>query len=225
MEPSYDPTDRRPIATRQRAWSQSLAHWLVRRRMSANAISVIGMLCCIAAGIALAGTARVNPGWPERLLWLAAAILIQLRLLANMLDGMVAIESGQASPVGELFNEVPDRISDVAVFIGLGYAMHSSPTLGYLTAIAAILTAYIRVQARLAGAPANFGGPMAKQHRMFVTTVLALLMAALPTGWRPMVADGPYGLPALALLVILAGSAVTCIRRLAGAAGHLRGHK
>lgn len=216
--------DRRPIATRRHAWVRRLVSRLVNRGVSPNAISVMGMICCLLAGIALAGTAQVEAGWIERGLWVSAALLIQARLLANMLDGMVAIESGQASPVGELFNEVPDRISDAAVFIGLGYAIHSSPTLGYLAAIAAILTAYIRVQARLAGAPADFGGPMAKQHRMFVGTVLALLMAVLPMGWRPMVADGPYGLPALALLVILAGSAATCIRRLAGAAGYLRGH-
>lgn len=191
--------------------------------MSANRISVMGMLCCIAAGVALAGTAWVNTGWAEHGLWLAAAILIQLRLLANMLDGMVALESGQASPVGELFNEVPDRISDAAVLIGLGYALHSSPVPGYVATILAILTAYIRVQARLAGAPADFRGPMAKQHRMFVVTLLALLMTILPMAWRPVIADDHQGLPVLSLLIIIVGSAVTGVRRLATAAGYLRG--
>ena len=46
----------------------------------------------------------------------------QLRLTANMLDGMVALASGRASKVGELYNEVPDRVSDAAVFIGAGLA-------------------------------------------------------------------------------------------------------
>lgn len=36
-------------------------------------------------------------------------------MLANMLDGMVAIESGRASPLGELYNDAPDRIAEAAV--------------------------------------------------------------------------------------------------------------
>jgi phosphatidylglycerophosphate synthase len=39
-----------------------------------------------------------------------------------MLDGMVALASCRDSKVGELYNEVPDRVSDAAVFIGVGYA-------------------------------------------------------------------------------------------------------
>ena len=76
--------------------------------------------------------------------WLAAAVLVQLRLLANLLDGMVAIEAAQASRVGELFNEVPDRVSDAATLVGLGFAVGSVPLLGFLAAILAILVAYIR---------------------------------------------------------------------------------
>ncbi len=43
--------------------------------------------------------------------WLAGALLVQLRLLANLYDGMVAVLRQIASPVDELFNEVPDRVS------------------------------------------------------------------------------------------------------------------
>ena len=42
---------------------------------------------------------------------LVGAGLILLRLLANMLDGMVADESGEGGPLGSLYNEIPDRIS------------------------------------------------------------------------------------------------------------------
>ena len=44
------------------------------------------------------------------MLFLVAAVCVQLRLLANLLDGMVAVGSGQASRIGELYNEVPDRV-------------------------------------------------------------------------------------------------------------------
>lgn len=213
-----DPGNRRPIATRKRAWVRRLVGWLVDRSVSPNTISILGMICCMLAGLALAGTSQVASAWIERGLWMSAAVLIQARLLANMLDGMVAIESGAASAVGELFNEVPDRISDAAVLTGLGYALQSSATLGYLAAIFAILTAYIRVQSRMAGAPADFRGPMAKPHRMFVVTLLTVLMAVLPTGWRPILPEPQWGLPAAALAIIILGSTVTCVRRLVSAA-------
>src|SRR5207245_4613587 len=116
----------------------------------------------------------------ERVAWLAAALLIQLRLLANMLDGMVAIECRRASPVGELFNEVPDRISDVATLIGAGYAAGGDVTLGYLAACVALFTAYVRAMGKAAGANQEFGGPMAKQQRMFIVTVIAVYCAVVP---------------------------------------------
>ena len=110
-ERSAPPTgDRRPIAARGLAPSIWLADLLVRAGASANAISIGGVAAGTLAGICfgLVGS-WTNLAW---LLWLLGAVLVQLRLLANMLDGMVAVGRGIASPVGELFNEVPDRVSD-----------------------------------------------------------------------------------------------------------------
>src|SRR6184192_3560170 len=110
--------DRRPIATRNRKWAQAATAWLAARRVSPNTISIAGMCACIVAGIALGVTSVAD----YRILWLIAALGAQLRLTANMLDGMVALASGRASKVGELYNEIPDRVSDAAVFIGAGFA-------------------------------------------------------------------------------------------------------
>ena len=114
---------RRPIAARQLGAVQHAAAWLVGRGASANAISVAGMAAALAAGACFALVPALPGG--ARLLWLAGAALVQARLLANLLDGMVAIGRGIASPVGELFNEVPDRVSDTAVLAGLGWAAGS----------------------------------------------------------------------------------------------------
>src|SRR4051794_29802427 len=117
----YVSGERRPIAARQWRASQWAAGWLARRGASPNGISVAGMVSGVGAGVALAATAWLEPGSAsQRAAWLAGALLVQLRLLANMLDGMVAIECGRASPVGELYNEVPDRVSDVGTLVGLG---------------------------------------------------------------------------------------------------------
>jgi phosphatidylglycerophosphate synthase len=206
--------DRRPIAARERRWSQRLAAALIARRVSPNAISMGGMAAGIGAGAVLGATPNAGP-IAVRLLFLAAAGLIQLRLLANMLDGMVAIGSGRASPVGELYNEIPDRISDCCTLAGLGYAAGGSPALGYTAAALAILTAYIRSVGKAAGAGNDFRGPMAKPHRMFVATLACLACAAVPAPWRQWGSGGPVaGIPAAALWVIAIGSGITCVRRL-----------
>ena len=44
----------------------------------------------------------------------------------------------------------------------------------------AMLTAYIRTTAKAAGAPMDFAGPMAKQHRMALATGLAVWCAVIP---------------------------------------------
>ena len=202
------PADRRPIAARDLGAMQRAAAWLVQRRASANGISLAGMGAALLAGVCLAAVPSA-PGaaWA---LWLGAAVLVQLRLLANLLDGMVAIGRGIASPVGELFNEVPDRVSDTAVLAGLGWAA-GQPALGLAAALAAMATAYVRAVGRAAGAPSDFRGPMAKQHRMALVTATCVWCALAPTAW-----SGPV--PVVVLWIVMAGAVLTTARRLAGTA-------
>src|SRR6476469_8917600 len=121
--------ERRPLRSRDRELSHRAAHWLAKRAVSANAISCAALGFGILAGVALALT--VLPGW-DRWAFIAAAAFVQLRLLGNMLDGMVALETKTASPVGELYNEVPDRLADAAILFGAGYATGGWPILGAL---------------------------------------------------------------------------------------------
>jgi phosphatidylglycerophosphate synthase len=140
----------------------------------------------------------------------AAAACIQLRLLCNLLDGMLAVECGLQTPAGEIFNDLPDRIADVAILAGAGYAareMPASPVLGWAAAVAALLTAYVRVLGGSLGLRQHFIGPMAKQHRMFVLTVGTSLAAA-----EVLTAGTARAIPA-GLAVILVGSVLTAVRR------------
>jgi phosphatidylglycerophosphate synthase len=208
--PDYEPTERRPIASRELRASQAIARWLARRGISPNTISVLGMVASILAGLAFWSTS-LSPS-TARLAWIVAAALVQLRLLANMFDGMVAIASNKASPVGELYNEVPDRVSDAATFIGLGYSFGGSPAAGYLAALAAVFTAYVRATAKVAGGPQDYCGPMAKPQRIFVVTLCAVYLAMTPQTWQPSWRE--WGLPAATLLIIFLGALFTSMRRL-----------
>jgi phosphatidylglycerophosphate synthase len=209
---SYRIGDRRPLASRGWKISERIARWLARRGATPNAISIAGMLCGIAAGVMFFETSRVSHPW---IFWLSGAVLVQLRLLANLYDGMVAVLRHVASPVGELFNEVPDRVSDAGTLIGFGYAAGSDPLLAFIVTIFAIFLAYLRAQGKVAGAQQEFCGPMAKQQRMATVTLAAIACAVVPgaTEWQ---------VPMFALWLITAGCIITAVRRLQRISATLR---
>jgi phosphatidylglycerophosphate synthase len=216
--------DRRAIAARSLGPIQRLAAMLVRARVSPNLISVLGVVAACIAGASLALVGRA--GIPSIYLYLAAAVGIQFRLLANMLDGMVAIEGKMKSALGDLYNEVPDRISDTVVLVGAGYILGGEAWAGWAAACGALFVTYIRALGRSLGFPSDFRGPMAKQQRMFAVTVACLYLAFAPEGFRPVVGLWPGG-PTMSIMDwTLFGIAIGCVftawRRLATLAGNLR---
>jgi phosphatidylglycerophosphate synthase len=220
----YEVAERRPMKPREWRAMVAVAGALGRMGLSANSISVISVLACSVAGGAFAATGAAG-GASQRVLWLMGAVLVQLRAICNLLDGMVAVERGEASPVGELFNEVPDRISDAAMLIGLGYAAGSTPVLGYAAALVAVFVAYVRAQGRVAGAPQDYRGPMGKPHRMFLVTFIGLYFALAPARWQgpwwgP---GGEWGVVQAGMWVIIIGGLLTAARRLTTAGRELRG--
>jgi len=154
--------------------------------------------------------------------------MIQARLLCNLFDGMVAVARGIASPVGELFNDFPDRISDTAIIIGLSSAAGNESHALYAGLIASLLamtTAYVRLLGKTAGAHQDFSGPMAKQHRMFVITALCVMCASvapsgrlpatlIPKGVSVPIASLLTSLPTLLLYIISVGCVLTVFNRL-----------
>jgi hypothetical protein len=89
----------------------------------------------------------------------------------------------------------------------------AAPVLGFVAALLAVLTAYIRALGASVGAGQVFAGPGAKPQRMAICTVAALIVAVTPRT--------PY-VWTVALSVIIAASALTCVIRLKRIAVHLR---
>lgn len=210
-----EPENRRPLKSRGTRWAAALADTLGRAKVSPDVIS--GLSVCFAAlGAALLLTTQeAEPGFGRALAFLVAAACIQLRLLCNLLDGMVAVEHGLGGPHGPIWNELPDRIADALLLVAAGYAADAS-WLGWLCAVLAVLTAYVRELGRGLGKPADFSGPMAKPHRMAALTLACMIAAAEPLwGWNGQTM-------AMALVVIAAGTALTVGRRTARLARSLR---
>lgn len=220
---------RRPLRSRDWLWAKRLASRLASEGWRPNSISMLGMFAAIGAGGLIAVHMHAGSSLLSGALLLIAAALVQARLICNLLDGMVAIEGGKGTPDGELYNELPDRVSDSGIFIGMGLSVGGDVALGLAAALAAVLTAYVRAVGKGAGAGSDFGGPLDKKMRMMIVTLTCVLMAvksfAMPEfeldlvwkemGWRV----GPWG---VVLGVIAIGSMWTCVLRVRRIARGLR---
>ncbi|MHC8332753.1 CDP-alcohol phosphatidyltransferase family protein [Pseudomonas sp. LB3P25] len=201
--------NRRPIKTRSAGWAKHFTDILVKRDISPNQISVASIAFALVGVVAL----NIDSGVIGSI---CCAIGIQLRLLCNLFDGMVAIEGGKKSDIGSLYNEFPDRIADSLLIVGFGYAIGQSD-LGWFAALAAALTAYVRVFGGSIGLKQTFMGPMAKQHRMAVMTA-GLLVNAIEAN-----VYGTHYVLLIALAVIAIGSVATCVTRTLAIARQLKG--
>lgn len=203
----HDPdASRRPIRARGNVLVQRIAAALARSPLTPNAISVLSIVFAGAGAAALLWL----PAWGA---WLCA-LGIQLRLLCNLFDGMVAVEGGKSTPTGALYNEVPDRIADSVLLVALGHAA-GLPWAGWLAALLAASTAYIRTLGGALGQAQDFRGPMAKQHRMALMT-LACVIAPV----EAMLAGSRHVL-VVAVAVIALGALLTCATRLRAVAGRM----
>ena len=207
--PSTGGPGRRPLKTRGRRWAGALAGRVARAGVRPNQISLFSMVFAAGAGACLVAT-RGQEGAVAVGLWIGVATGIQLRLLCNMLDGMVAVEGGLRSKSGEIYNELPDRFADVMILAAAGYS-HPSPSylpvLGWIAAVLSVITAYVRALGVAAGASQYFLGPMAKPHRMAVLTAASLVNVVL-LGF-----GGTFSLVPAALWVIVMGCVITILRR------------
>ena len=201
---------RRPIRLRGAQWVRALAGFLARRGVRPNQISLASVVWALAGACALIGAGQSRRWTVEVGLLLLAGGCVQMRLLCNLLDGLVAVEGGMGTKTGEIFNELPDRVSDVLLLAAAGFVSRWTGwerDLGWAAAALAVGVAYVRALGGQMGAAQQFCGPMAKQQRMFVLTLACITTAAeTGLGW-------PRRTMTWALAVIVVGAGLTMARR------------
>lgn len=206
-------TDRRAIPQRTTGWAARTADLLHSTGLTPNQVSVGSVIFAAIGALALVLSGAVEHDGARAAWLIVTVVCIPLRLLLNMLDGMLAVEKGMHSPTGDLFNEVPDRVADVLLFAAAGYATRGLWTteagtdwglfFGWSAAVLALMTAYMRTLGAANGVGNYFQGPMAKPRRMWVLVVACILSLFEPL-------FGARGLfLALALVLVAAGALVT----------------
>lgn len=201
--------DRRPARAREAGPIKKIAGFCSDFGITPNQLSIAGILFSLFAGICYLLVPRYS--WYEAQLYLLAVAFICTRALCNLSDGLVAIEYGRKTRSGEIYNDVPDRISDIFILVGASFSVQGHPWaihIGWLAASMALMTAYVRVLGRSIGARSYFIGPMAKNGRFWLI-VLASLLEIVSHFF-------PFGFSVIyySLWIIAVGSVITCLRRL-----------
>lgn len=212
---SEEVKNRRPLKLRGWKIIQISAKWMSGQNITPNQISLASIGFSAFAALFLSMVQIASP----TMLW-AIAVLVPLGLIGrgmcNVIDGMVAVEGGKSTPSGELFNDIPDRIADVLVLVAAGYGA-GAPEWGWLAAVLAVMTAYVRTLARGIGAPSDFQGPMSKLPRMTCISIGAIL-----TPIEAFIVAPGYVL-CLCLIIIIIGCALTIWNRARAAYLYLEG--
>src|SRR6266487_603356 len=204
----YGPTSHRPIAQMFRRTGSGATNLCVRLRISPDAISYSSILAALAAALCFWKSGR--DAW----LLIIAPLFCYLRLWFNMLDGMVAVAAGKASACGEIVNDLPDRISDVIIFVGVAYSDLMNPVIGYWTAILSLFTAYVGLFGQAIGGRREFSGIMSKPWRMVVLSLGAWAMFVCRFCQAGLQGFGRLTILDWTCLVIIAGCLETIIVRL-----------
>lgn len=207
MTNGYAPSSRRPIAGMFRRTAEGAVRIAVRAGIHPDVFSYGSI---VAAGIS-AWFFWQSAHHPR---YLAVAVAFAfLRLWLNMFDGMVAIAAGKASKKGEIVNDLPDRVSDVLIFLGVAHSSWCNPLFAYLAAMAALFVAYVGLFGQAVGVQREFSGIMAKPWRIVVLSIGALVTMFLVLNSRSYWYNGFLVLD-WTHFVILAGCVQTVIVRL-----------
>jgi phosphatidylglycerophosphate synthase len=135
---------------------------------------------------------------------LGVPVLAALRLILNLLDGALARRTGLMHPRGELYNELGDRLADVAFLAPVAFLPGADRTTVLLGVAGAIFASFAGVVPRAAGGERIYRGILSKPGRMILLAVFAVAVFVVgPEAW------GLFG------PLLLVGTILTAVERIA----------
>ena len=154
-----------------RARLEPVVGWLAAREVTPNQVTLAALAVSLLAAL------LIGAGW----LRLGALVLIG-GSLGDLLDGMLARSTGQASPFGAFFDSTLDRIGEGAVLAAVAYrfAVDGRPLLVAVVVMAllgSLLVSYTRARAESLGVDCTVG-LMSRAERL-VLLIAGLLLGLL----------------------------------------------
>ena len=181
----------RPGVVRLHAWG-----------VTANQVTMLACVISVALGLGLFFMVPLPQAFALIPLWMF------VRMAFNAVDGMLAREHGQQTPLGAFLNELTDVVSDAALYLPFALVLPGHPFWLGLVIVLAGLSEFAGALGSTVGASRRYDGPMGKSDRAFVFGALGLALAlGIPMpGWTALL------MPVLAALI-----ALTTVRRVRSA--------
>ena len=175
-----------------------LASWLIRCRVSPDAVTIIGTLGVMAGGLVF---------YPMgQLFW--GTMFVVLFIFSDVVDGIMARQQERKGKWGAFLDSTLDRFADGALFAGVSiwfFTGGDNDAIGIAALICLVLgmlVSYIRAKAESLGFDANVGLAERAERLVFLLTATGLI---------------GLGVPEVVLLVVLVllciASCVTIVQR------------
>lgn len=175
--------------------------FLARHNVNPNAITTVGTLLTIAAGVVYGTGHIMTAGW-----------LMGITAFFDVLDGEVARRTGRSTVFGAFYDSTLDRVADGALMAGLTvfYATNAAHQNIYMVVICLVgiigtfLVSYTRARAESLGIDAKVG-VMQRPERIVLLSAPQALFGLFWNGWVLM-----------AIIILLSVTAwITAIQRIA----------
>jgi len=154
-----------------------LAHWLHKRGVTPNGVTVAGFILTLLSTLLLASGTLF---WGGLLLWTAS--------MFDMLDGALARYANQVSKFGAFLDSTLDRYSESITFLGLAFYFSYVPGsqtelfLIFLTLIGSWMVSYTRARAEGLGVECKVG-ILQRPERLTILIAGLILGLVLPMLW------------------------------------------
>ncbi|WP_298945466.1 CDP-alcohol phosphatidyltransferase family protein [uncultured Campylobacter sp.] len=181
---------------------QNLLRPLVKRLynagITANQVTLVACVLSILLGALLIKFGDVSA------LFFLLPVWMFLRMALNAVDGMLAREFNQKTPLGGYLNEATDVISDTALYLPFAFVAPFGWGVIALVIFLAFMSEFLGVLGQVHGSGRRYDGPMGKSDRAFVFGLIGTIYAV----FGQLLAWFGWALYAVAFLLVL-----TCINR------------
>ena len=153
-----------------------ITNGLAHAGFTANQVTLAAVLLSVATGAAIFHYR--TPG-----ILLLLPIVLFLRMALNAIDGLLAREHNQKTPLGAILNELGDVVSDSALYLPLAFLPSFNTPLIVLIVLFAVIVEMTGVVATQIGGSRRYDGPMGKSDRAFIFGALGFLLGlGVPIG-------------------------------------------
>ena len=157
---------------------QSLLRPIVQKLASsgytANQVTLFAFILSILTGIFLCITSVQQ----QFIFLLILPLWMFIRMALNAIDGMLAREHHQQTPLGGYLNELTDVVADGFLFLPFYWALNSMSWLIWVVIILSILTEFAGVLGQVHGNSRRYDGPMGKSDRALAFSLICIVIAA-----------------------------------------------